>query len=46
MEFVITFINKGAIALVTGLIAYKAAAQRDLKEGITPASSSAACPAR
>ena len=31
MEFVITFINKGAIALVTGLIAYKAAGKETLE---------------
>ena len=31
MEFVITFINKGAIALVTGLIAYKAADKETLE---------------
>ena len=30
MEFIITFINKGAIALVTGLIAYKAASKETL----------------
>lgn len=44
MEFIITFINKGAIALVTGLIAYKAASKEiPRKEGSLPASSSAAC---
>ena len=37
MEFVITFINKVAIALVTGLIAYKAAGKETLEAGITPA---------
>ena len=31
MEFIITFINKGAIALVTGLIAYKAASKETLE---------------
>ena len=31
MEFVITFINKGAIALVTGLIAHKAAGKETLE---------------
>ncbi|MFQ9806221.1 MAG: ECF transporter S component [Christensenellales bacterium] len=46
MEFIITFINKGAIALVTGLIAYKAASKETLERRITPASSSAACSAR
>ena len=34
MEFVITFINKGAIALVTGLIAYKAAGKETLDGSI------------
>lgn len=32
MEFIITFINKGAIALVTGLIAYKAASKETLEK--------------
>ena len=36
MEFVITFINKGAIALVTGLIAYKAAGKNPRGQGSRP----------
>ena len=36
MEFVITFINKGAIALVTGLIAYKAAGKSPRGRGSRP----------
>ena len=37
MEFIITFINKGAIALVTGLIAYKAASKETLeRQGSRP----------